>query len=217
MIQFIEDKKFLGMMRRECSDVVNRLVQNINKDNYLKVEMQMVGSGGRNLETQNSNQPVDLDYNINILHINGNINDCKKIKEYVRKQFNIALKSKGWGDCKDSTSALTTEQRYFKESNQTPFSIDVAITCESKDSWYRLIHQKTGIFQEDNWIWNEGQDSKGLTKKVNKIKKYNLWNDVRNAYLDKKNMYLKIRDYNHSSFNCYIEAVNEVYNKYFTK
>lgn len=217
MIQFIEDKKFLGMMRRECSDVVNRLVQNINKDNYLKVEMQMVGSGGRNLETQNSNQPVDLDYNINILHINGNINDCKKIKEYVRKQFNIALKSKGWGDCKDSTSALTTEQRYFKESNQTPFSIDVAITCESKDSWYRLIHQKTGIFQEDNWICNEGQDSKGLTKKVNKIKKYNLWNDVRNAYLDKKNMYLKRRDYNHSSFNCYIEAVNEVYNKYFTK
>lgn len=217
MIQFIEDKKFLGMMRRECSDVVNRLVQNINKDNYLKVEMQMVGSGGRNLETQNSNQPVDLDYNINILHINGNINDCKKIKEYVRKQFNIALKSKGWGDCKDSTSALTTEQRYFKESNQTPFSIDVAITCESKDSWYRLIHQKTRIFQEDNWIWNEGQDSKGLTKKVNKIKKYNLWNDVRNAYLDKKNMYLKRRDYNHSSFNCYIEAVNEVYNKYFTK
>lgn len=73
MIHFIEDKKFLGMMRKECSDIVNRLVQNINKDNYLKVEMQMVGSGGRNLETQNSNQPVDLDYNINILHINGNI------------------------------------------------------------------------------------------------------------------------------------------------
>lgn len=217
MIHFIEDKKFLGMMRRECSDIVNRLVQNINKDNYLKVEMQMVGSGGRNLETQNSNQPVDLDYNINILHINGDINDCKKIKEYVRKQFNIALKSKGWGDCKDSTSALMTEQRQFKEGNPTSFSIDVAIICESNDSWYRLIHQKTGIFQEDNWIWNEGQDSKGLTKKVNKIKKYNLWNDVRNAYLDKKNMYLKRRDYNHSSFNCYIEVVNEVYNKYFTK
>lgn len=217
MIQFIEDKKFLGMMRRECSDVVNCLVQNINKDNYLKVEMQMVGSGGRNLETQNSNQPVDLDYNINILHINGDINDCKEIKEYVRKQFNIALKSKGWGDCKDSTSALTTEQRQFKEGNPTSFSIDVAIICESNDSWYRLIHQKTGIFQEDNWIWNEGQDSKGLTKKVNKIKKYNLWNNVRNAYLNKKNMYLKRRAYNHSSFNCYIEAVNEVYNKYFTK
>lgn len=68
------------MMRREYSDIVNRLVQNINKDNYLKVEMQMVGSGGRNLETHNSNQPVDLDYNINILHINGDINDCKKLR-----------------------------------------------------------------------------------------------------------------------------------------
>lgn len=66
----------------------------------------------------------------------------QKIKEYVRKQFNIALKSKGWGDCKDSTSALTTEQRQFKEGNPTSFSIDVAIICESNDSWYRLIHQK---------------------------------------------------------------------------
>ena len=74
MYDWIKDKEFLSKMRRECSDVVNRLVQSINNDDYLKVEMQMVGSGAKNLETQNANKPVDLDYNISIIDINGNIN-----------------------------------------------------------------------------------------------------------------------------------------------
>lgn len=214
MYHWIEDKEFLGRMRRECSDVVNRLVQNINNGDYIEVEMQMVGSGAKNLETQNANQPIDLDYNINIIDINGNINDCQKIKEYIRKEFNKALKSKGWGDCHDSKSALTTEKMHFKDGNKTEFSIDVAIVCEAKDTWYRLIHEKTGYVSTDRWFWNEGPDSKGLTDKANWLKENNCWNEVRDTYLNKKNMYLSRGDKNHPSFNCYVEAVNEIYNKY---
>lgn len=214
MYDWIKDKEFLSKMRRECSDVVNRLVQSINNDDYLKVEMQMVGSGAKNLETQNANEPVDLDYNISIIDINGNINDCQKIKEYVRKEFNKALKSKGWGDCKDSTSALTTEKRHFTKGNQTSFSIDLAIVCEARGSWYRLIHEKTGNTSTDRWFWNEGPNSNGLRDKIDWLKSKNHWNEVRDAYLKKKNMYLSRGDKNHPSFNCYIEAVNEVYNKY---
>lgn len=214
MYHWIEDKEFLGRMRRECSDVVNRLVQNINNRDYLEVEMQMVGSGAKNLETQNTNQPIDFDYNINIIGINGNINDCQKIKEYVRKEFNKALKSKGWGDCRDSKSALTTEKRHFIKGNKTEFSIDVAIVCEKKDTWYRLIHEKTGRVSTDRWYWNEGPNSKYLTDKVNWLKENNCWNDVRDAYLNKKNLCLSRGDENHPSFNCYVETVNEIYNKY---
>lgn len=214
MYHWIEDKEFLGRMRRECSDVVNRLVQNINNENYLEVEMQMVSSGAKNLETQNANELIDLDYNINIIDINGNINDCQKIKEYVRKEFNKALKSKGWGDCHDSKSALTTEKRHFIKGNKTEFSIDVAIVCEAKDTWYRLIHEKNGCVSTDRWYWNEGQNSRGLTDKVNWLKENNCWNEVRETYPKKKNMYLSRGDKNHPSFNCYVETVNEVYDKY---
>ena len=46
------------------------------------------------------------------------------------------------------------------------------------------------------------------------LKAKNLWEEVRQCYLDKKNLYLKRNDNNHPSFICYIEAVNEVYGHY---
>ena len=70
----------------------------------------------KHLETQNNNEPIDLDYNLVILDTNGlDINDCREIKEYVRKSFNVVLKNNGWGDCKDLTSALSTERRHLNK------------------------------------------------------------------------------------------------------
>lgn len=208
MYDYVKDKIFLKQMRGVCSDLLNQLVQLINSENTLYVELNLVGSGAKNLETQNAKEPIDLDYNLVILETNGiSINDCAKVKEYVRKSFNKVLKKNGWGDCKDSTSALSTGKRAFKAGNKTPFSIDLAIIYENKTSWYRLIHDK----QLKRYYWNEGKDSKGLLDRVNWLKENDLWNKVRDAYLDKKNMYLKRGDNNHPSFNCYIEAVNEIY------
>ena len=212
MYDYVKDKAFLKQMRSTCSNLINQLVQLINNENTLYVEANLVGSGAKNLETQNAKEPIDLDYNLVILETNGlSINDCREIKEYIRKSFNKVLRRNGWGDCKDSTSALSTEQRHFKEGNKTPFSIDLAIICEDRESWYRLIHEKTGFTNLDRYYWNEGPNSKGLTKRVEWLKENDLWNDVREAYKDKKNMYLSRGDKYHPSFNCYIEAVNEVY------
>ena len=207
-----KDKEFLSKMRSICSDLVNQLVQHINNDNTLYVEANLVGSGAKHLETQNNEEPVDLDYNLVILDTNGlEITNCREIKEYVRKAFNEVLSKNGWGDCKDSTSALTTEKRHFKKGNRTEFSIDLAIIFEGKNNWYRLIHDKTGSTNHDGYYWNEGPDSKNLVKRAQWIKDAGLWIKVRDTYLDKKNEYLRRNDHNHPSFICYIEAVNEVY------
>ena len=214
MYHYIEDKEFLKNMRRICSNIINQLVQAINRDNLMKVNFQLVGSGARHLETQNSNNPVDLDYNVNILDISFDINDCKRIKEYIRKTFNKILKSNNWGDCNDSTSVLSTEYRYFTSGNNTRFKIDLGIVVEDNERWHRLIHQKTGIIDNDSWIWNESPNSKNLDKKVKFIKNNHYWDDVIVTYLDKKNIYLTRNDHNHPSFNCYIETINEVYKKY---
>ena len=100
MYHFIEDKDFLKKLRSTCSNIVNQLVQRINNDSVMTVEAHLVGSGARKLETQNSNEPVDLDYNLNIVETyEFGINDCRNIKEYVRKQFNIILNNNGWSEC----------------------------------------------------------------------------------------------------------------------
>ncbi|MCI5583104.1 MAG: hypothetical protein MR357_05265 [Anaeroplasma sp.] len=218
MYHWIADKQFLKDMRRECTNIINQLVQVINNEGVMEVEYHVIGSCAKNMETQNANEPVDTDYNLEIKNVSFDINDCKKIKDYVMTMFNKVLTSRGWGTCSDSTSALTTKRRYFTQGNQTPFSIDLGIIAKSKTNWYRLIHVKdrVGSNQKDSWIWNEGPDSSELFERAKWLKgaKHNHWVEVRENYLDRKNMYLGRGDKNHPSFNCYIESVNEVYYKY---
>lgn len=216
MYHYIQDKEFLKRLKGTCSDVVNQLVQSINNDSVMTVNACLVGSGAKNLITQNENEPIDLDYNLCIVSTESiDILDCRGIKEYVRKQFNKVLSSNGWGDCQDSTSAFTTEKRVFKKGNQTAFKIDIAITCKYLNNWQRLIHQKTGFVNLDRYYWNEVQDSGRLEEKVRALKSEDLWDEVRDTYLKMKNFYLRKNDHNHPSFIVYVETVNQIYNKYF--
>lgn len=217
MYHWIEDKEFLGSMRSLCSGIINELVQSINNDDLLYVCAHMVGSGARHLETQNEREPIDLDYNLSILKCYDlDINrDAGTIKRYIQKMFDAVLERYNLQPCQDSTSALSTYRIHFTSGNQTEFKIDLAIVRETENgSWYRLIHDKTGFVSLDRWYWNEAPNSRGLGRKVEWLKKNNYWVNVRKAYLEKKNLYLRSRDQNHPSFNCYIEAVNEVFYQY---
>lgn len=216
MYHYIQDKEFLKRLRGACGDIVNQLVQSINNDSVMKVEACIVGSGAKNLITQNEDEPIDLDYNLCIVSTESiNILDCRGIKEYVRKQFNKVLCSNGWDDCEDSTSAITTGKYSFQNGNKTKFSIDIAITCKYLNNWQRLIHQKTGFVNRDRYYWNEVQNSGRLEEKVRALKAEDLWEEVRDTYLEKKNFYLRKNDHNHPSFVIYVETVNQIYNKYF--
>jgi len=196
-----------------CSNIINQLVQLINNDSLMEVKAHLVGSGAKNLITQNSNEPIDLDYNLMIIH--SEINSGREIKEYIRKQFNVILNKNGWSDCMDSTSVLTTEKQHFTKGNHTEFSIDLAIVFNDRNGWHRLIHEKTGFTAWDRYYWNLVPDSKDLLDKVTDIKGKHLWNEVIDEYREKKNLYLCRQDYNHPSFNVYVETVNQVFNKYF--
>ncbi len=213
MYHYIQDKNYLKRLKSTCSNIVNQLVQIINKDSIMTVKACLVGSGAKNLVTQNANNPIDLDYNIIIIDA-ADINNGRVIKEYIRKQFNIVLSKNDWNDCQDSTSALTTGQMIFKQGNKTVFSIDLAITCKYNNCWHRLIHEKTGLVNFDRYYWNEVPNSWKLEQKVYAIKSNYLWNEVRDTYLEKKNLYLRRNDYTHPSFVVYIETINEICYKY---
>ena len=213
MYHYIQDKNYLKRLKSTCSNIVNQLVQIINKDSIMTVKACLVGSGAKNLVIQNANNPIDLDYNIIIIDA-VDINNGRVIKEYIRKQFNIVLSKNDWNDCQDSTSALTTGQMIFKQGSKTAFSIDLAITCKYNNCWHRLIHEKTGLVNFDRYYWNEVPNSWKLEQKVYAIKSNYLWNEVRDTYLEKKNLYLRRNDYTHPSFVVYIETVNEICYKY---
>lgn len=211
MYHYLDDKEFESKMRRLGGEIMQELCHILKEDYDIGATFYMVGSGSRKLITQNGAEPVDLDYNLEILRCDG-FNDCGYLKECVRKAFNEALNDEDLHDCEDSTSSLTSKPIYFTNGNKTEFKMDVCITKREKDGLYsRLIHEKYGKRQHDRYYWNIAPNSNKLKEKVNYIKKSGKWQKVRERYLEKKNMYLKRNDHNHPSFICYIETINEVY------
>ena len=211
MYHYLDDKEFEKDIRNLCGGIMQNLCHILKEDYDIGATFYMVGSGSRKLITQNGDEPVDLDYNLEILRCDG-FNDCGYLKECVRKAFNEALNDEDLHDCEDSTSSLTSKPIYFTNGNKTEFKMDVCITKREKDGSYsRLIHEKYGKRQHDRYYWNIAPNSNKLKEKVNYIKKSGKWQKVRERYLEKKNMYLKRNDHNHPSFICYIETINEVY------
>ncbi len=212
MYHYLDEKKFVSKMRSLCGDIMQDLCHILKEDYDIGATFYLVGSGKRKLIMQNNNEPVDLDYNLEIIRCE-DFEDCRYIKECVRKAFNEVLNLNDLSDCNDSTVPLTTELIWFTNGNSTKFKMDVCITVRDEDdNYYRLVHEKTGFVLHDRYFWNIAPNSKRINEKVDYIKKRGKWILVRQQYEKIKNMYLVRNDYNHPSFICYVEAVNNVYN-----
>lgn len=213
MYRYITDKEFLKKSYSMCADLVNQLVQEL-KLYGIQAKMSTVGSKKRGLITQNGREPIDYDFNLWVssaeeFDIQGN---PRRLKQEVIEAFNFVLSKNGWKDCEDSTSAITTKEHQLVDGSRIPFKIDICIVMEAwQGTWYRLIHKKTGYTWADQYYWVQGPSISGIEEKE-KFLKPDHWEEVRKVYLKKKKMYLERQEMdNHPSYNCYIEAVNEVY------
>lgn len=212
MYHYLDDKEFLHDMRKLSGALMQSLCHHLKQDYDISANFYLVGSGARNLILQNADQPVDLDYNLEIVRC-GKLDDCRYIKECAIKSFNKALREKHLGNCEDSTSSLTAKKIHITSGNQTEFSIDVCITKrDASGQYYRLIHHKTGFTYYDTYYWTPAPQSDKIREKADYIKKHGQWDLVREQYLKIKNRYLMWNDHHHPSFVCYVEVINNVYN-----
>ena len=204
--------------RSNCSAVLKK-TRELLKEKGISAQFSLIGSGARNMITRNGDGPYDLDYNLLIMRAEERYwNDLRLLKETVRNALNRAERNEFFSDAQDSTSCLTA-LLHFKDTPNVEFSFDVAITTKNKNGNYmRLIHNKNvyalGL---DQYTWNEVPNSHQVKDRADKLKRAGLWQKVRDRYLEKKNMYLFRQDHNHPSFVVYVEAVNEVYDRYFNR
>lgn len=197
---------------------VGRCLCDFSRD-YLKEKYSIVaqfisvGSHSKNMVTQNGNGKIDADYNGILISYPSDFVE-KDLKCAFMDSFNRVLKelygiTKG---CRDSTSAITIPTLHFYDDPSIKFSFDIGIilTVRSGNKG-RLIHDKI----RGTYYFSEIPNSKDVDLREKEIKDSGLWNEVRDLYLDKKNMYLRRGDNNHPSYICRIESINEVYQKYF--
>lgn len=213
MYGYIDDKDYLKRARNCCSSVMCELEDEL-RENGINSQFFLVGSGARNMVTQNGDEGIDFDYNLNILRCK-DINDCKTIKHEVLVACNRVMQRNNLADVDDSKSSITTKKMYFRDTPDIKFSMDICIVTKNMDGiWMRLIHEKTSDPRYDKYYWNKSPHSKQYLDKAKKIKSVpGWWNKVRDKYIKIKNRYLKQGDTNHPSFVCYIEAINNVYNQ----
>ena len=211
MYHYYEDQDFLSRMRAEAGSIMQELCHQLKEEHDIGATFCLVGSGAKKLVTQNASNPIDLDYNLEILRCE-DLDDCRALKEAVGESFNKVLCKHGWLNAQDSTSVLTA-RKWIYYAGAPSFSIDVCITMRDENgNYHRLIHEKTGYLSYDRWFWNEMPHSARLREKADYIKKHGKWHLVREQYLNIKNRYLTRNDHDHPSFVCYVEAVSNVYN-----
>ncbi len=211
------DPKIVKPYKIFCSDTLNQL-KNILRNNYdIECKFRLIGSGSKDIVTQNGNEPFDLDYNLYITRFphgfdpNTSIK-MKWLKDTIRNELNKLLGDEGFKDAQDSTSVLTARRFLTRDPQKKLFSFDVAILAKNTDGEYcRLIHEKT-IFER--FYWNQVPSSHNVYDKADELKQYGWWEDVVNKYLELKNMYLRRMDYNHPSFIVFVVAVNQVYQEF---
>ena len=204
--------------RSDCADVLKETCGLLKKKG-ISAQFSLVGSGARNMITRNGDGPYDLDYNLLIIKAEERYwNDSQSLKETVRNALNRTERGTFFSDTQDSTSCLTA-LLHFRDTPNVEFSFDVAIIKKNpKGNDMRLIHNKNVYAPGwDQCTWNEVPNSYQVKDKADEIKEEGLWQEVRDRYLEKKNMYLSRQDRNHPSFVVYVEAVNEVYNKHFNR
>ena len=214
----IVDESEWRRYRKYCAENLTRLRRMLKTDKDIITQFTLVGSGGRNMVTRNGNGPFDLDYNLEIIKAPEMYwKDLRKLKDTVRIYLDKASGLKGFSESQNSTVALTA-LLHFEDEPQVEFSLDVAIVARnSKGSLCRLVNNKhyfmCGV--QGQYIWDEVKNSHNVKEKSDRIKKIGKWLEVRQRYEDLKNLYLSRQDRDHPSFIVYIEAVNQIYDKYF--
>lgn len=203
--------------RSDCSRTLKKTCE-LLRTKGISAQFSLVGSGARNMITRNGDGPYDLDYNLLVMKADDEYRDLRLLKDTIRNALNKAVGGMFFSDAQDSTSCLTALLP-FRGTPNVEFSFDVAIIKKNPNGNYmRLIHNKNVYaLGWDQYTWNEVPNSHQVKDKADEIKEEGLWQKVRDRYLEKKNMYLFRQDHNHPSFVVYVEAVNEVYNRYFNR
>lgn len=208
--KFVEDKEFLARVQKSCNDDMKEIESILRNEYDIGCQYFLIGSGAKNMITEDSNGIIDLDYNINVY--NGMNYDGKRLKTAVIYAANQVMKKNGLEDVNDSTSSIETKRVHFKDDpDKREFKTDVAIVTMKDGKWFRLIHDK-GLLERYYWV--PAPNSSDYQIKAKEIKEVpGMWLEVREEYLRLKNLYLHRNDHSHPSFVCYIEAVNNVYSR----
>lgn len=177
------------------------------KDQYgITFSFGPTGSVSRNMVVRKCNMDYfDLDYILYLQKCPDNIlRNCKKLKNAFRKAFDDN-RPNGFSHCEDSTQALTTK------NHDEGYGYDIIIFNEFSDGYYVLYNNKNKNGNNNNdYEWQKRSEMNKYHERLALIKGTNMWNYLREIYLDKRHKHKDDKESNKkASYQLFNEAVVE--------
>lgn len=157
--------QILKPYRSFASDKMNQVKQMLKSEYNLDSNFYLVGSGAKNLVTQNENESFDLDYNLEIHNLAKPNKNAELLKNKIMNFLNRVLENTPFSNCQDSTSVITSR---WKTKQGFLFSFDIAILVQNKQGVLcRMIHDKN----LNRYYWTEVPNSKDVYERMDTLKK----------------------------------------------
>lgn len=183
------------------------MVQDLVRDNFT-FSFTPIGSSSRNMITCDAKSNIGFDFDINI-EVNDDNEDFepKEIRTIIRTAIDRVAPRYGYKNCEDSTRILTIKKVDTSHSCII-HSCDFAIVYNCGDGRQQYIR-----FNKDNnyYFWEyQGKGFVGLEKKMDWLKRENLWGELQDYYIYKKNCNDNPDKHSRSIF---AESINEMCQK----
>lgn len=183
------------------------MVQDLVRDNFT-FSFTPIGSSSRNMITCDAKSNIGFDFDINI-EVNDDNEDFepKEIRTIIRTAIDRVAPRYGYKNCEDSTRVLTIKKVDTSHS-RIIHSCDFAIVYNCGDGRQQYIR-----FNKDNnyYFWEyQGKGFVGLEKKMDWLKRENIWGELQDYYIYKKNCNDNPDKHSRSIF---AESINEMCQK----
>lgn len=183
------------------------MVQDLVRDNFT-FSFTPFGSSSHNMITYDAKSNIGFDFDINI-EVNDDNEDFepKEIRTIIRTAIDRVAPRYGYKNCEDSTRVLTIKKVDTSHS-RIIHSCDFAIVYNCGDGRQQYIR-----FNKDNnyYFWEyQGKGFVGLEKKMDWLKRENLWGELQDYYIYKKNCNDNPDKHSRSIF---AESINEMCQK----
>ena len=196
----------------EVDEILKSIQRDLRENGILTFQFNLIGSAKRKLITrvENGNQGFDLDYNIVIQRIfNNRYKNAKLLKQKFIDLFNKYFDD-SYDYSEDSTSVITIK-KLNAQRNKVICSVDFAIVNYYEDE-EGLERQEYIRFDKNtgNYSWALRKVATNHRHVENLIKEKDLWEDVKDLYLNNKN-----KEPNKKSRIVYYQTLETIYRRNF--
>jgi len=196
--------------KNEYKPVKNALITMINEvqknlEEEFTFNFTFIGSSERNMITRDFKQNIGYDFDVDIEVDDEDENfSPKDLKTKLMNKFNEVAISYLYESCEDNTQVFTIKV-IDKKNSKIKHSCDFAIINDCNDGRRQYVrHSK----KSNTYSWEfKKKGYYKIDEKIKWCKDNNLWQEVRDLYLDKKN---NNTDINKLSSSIFSETLNEV-------